>query len=96
LLEQVGLGHQANQNLVICQEDKSNGGVPMLLASNPRLIMADEPTAALDSHSGHIVISLLRSLAKQGCTVLMVTHDPRIMDIADRVAYLEDGVLRQE
>jgi len=54
------------------------------------------PTAALDPAVAYRD-SLLRSLAKeQGCTVLMVTHDPRIMDIADRVAYLEDGVLRQE
>jgi putative ABC transport system ATP-binding protein len=58
--------------------------------------MADEPTAALDSQSGHMVISLLRHLAKEGgCTVLMVTHDPRIQDIADRVLYLEDGVLQR-
>jgi putative ABC transport system ATP-binding protein len=57
--------------------------------------MADEPTAALD-HSGYKVISLLRQLTKeQGCTVLMVTHDPRIIDVADRVAYLEDGLLKQ-
>jgi putative ABC transport system ATP-binding protein len=58
--------------------------------------MADEPTAALDSHSGHTVIELLRHLAKEGgCTVLMVTHDPRIIDVADRVAHLEDGILRR-
>lgn len=51
---------------------------------------------ALDSQSGHAVIEILRLLAKeQGCTVLMVTHDPRIIDVADRVAYLEDGVLKQ-
>jgi putative ABC transport system ATP-binding protein len=56
--------------------------------------MADEPTASLDSQSGHGVIELLRYLAKEGgCTVLMVTHDPRIIDVADRIAYLEDGVL---
>lgn len=59
--------------------------------------MADEPTASLDSQSGHTVIELLRRLAKeQGCTVLMVTHDPRIIDAADRIAYLEDGVLQSQ
>jgi putative ABC transport system ATP-binding protein len=58
--------------------------------------MADEPTASLDSQSGHNVITLLRQLAKEGgCTVLIVTHDPRIIDIADRIAYLEDGILRE-
>ncbi len=97
LLEQVGLGDKANQ-----KPSKLSGGqkqrvaIARALAGNPQLIMADEPTAALDSQSGHTVISLLRRLAKeQGCTVLMVTHDPRIIDVADRVAYLEDGVLRQ-
>ena len=58
--------------------------------------MADEPTAALDSHSGHKVIELLRRLAKEGgCTVLMVTHDSRIVNYADRVVYLEDGVTQE-
>ena len=66
------------------------------LAGSPQLIMADEPTAALDSKSGHSVITLLRSLAKeQGCTVLMVTHDPRIVDVADNITYLEDGALKE-
>jgi len=52
--------------------------------------MADEPTAAPDCRAYRDFLTAL--LAKeQGCTVLMVTHDPRIMDIADRVAYLEDG-----
>ena len=98
LLEQVGLGDKANQK----PSDLSGGqkqrvAIARALTGHPKLIMADEPTASLDSHSGHTVIALLRSLAKeQGCTVLMVTHDPRIIDIADRVGYLEDGVLKQK
>lgn len=97
LLEQVELGSHANHK----PSDLSGGqkqrvAIARALAGNPRLIMADEPTAALDSHSGHTVINLLRQLAKeQGSTVLMVTHDPRIIDVADKVAYLEDGILRQ-
>jgi putative ABC transport system ATP-binding protein len=98
LLEQVGLGDKVNH-----KPSKLSGGqkqrvaIARALIGNPRLIMADEPTAALDSRSGYTVISLLRSLAKeQSCTVLMVTHDPRIIDIADRVAYLEDGVIKQK
>ena len=97
LLEQVELGSYANQK----PSDLSGGqkqrvAIARALAGNPKLIMADEPTAALDSQSGHNVIQLLRTLAKeQGCTVLMVTHDPRIIDVADRVAYLEDGVLKK-
>lgn len=97
LLEQVDLGSYANQK----PSDLSGGqkqrvAIARALAGNPKLIMADEPTAALDSQSGHNVIQLLRTLAKeQGSTVLMVTHDPRIIDVADSVAYLEDGVLKK-
>jgi putative ABC transport system ATP-binding protein len=59
--------------------------------------MADEPTAALDSSSGRAVIDLLKGLAKgEGATVLMVTHDPRIVDVADRILELEDGMIKQE
>ncbi len=96
LLEQVGLGLKANQKPGdLSGGQKQRVAIARALGGNPRLIMADEPTAALDSHSGHTVIELLRHLAKEGgCTVLMVTHDPRIIDVADRVAYLEDGILR--
>ncbi len=97
LLSQVGLEDKANQ-----QPSNLSGGqkqrvaIARALAGNPSLIMADEPTAALDSNSGYNVISLLRQLTKsQGSTVLMVTHDPRIIDVADRVAYLEDGLLKK-
>jgi putative ABC transport system ATP-binding protein len=57
-------------------------------------VLADEPTAALDSHSGREVVDQLQRLAReQGTTVLVVTHDPRIHDIADRIIHLEDGRL---
>lgn len=98
LLAAVGLGDKVKSR----PRDLSGGqkqrvAIARSLAGSPQLIMADEPTAALDSQSGHNVIELLRQLAKeQGCTVLMVTHDPRIIDVADRVAYLEDGILKPE
>ena len=95
LLEQVGLGdriHNLPRNLSGGQ--KQRVAIARALAGNPQLIMADEPTAALDSQSGHTAIELLRKLAKEeGVTVLMVTHDPRILDVADRVVHLEDGRL---
>lgn len=96
LLAQVGLTEKANnlpRNLSGGQ--KQRVAIARALAGDPPLIMADEPTAALDSHSGHAIIELLCELAKQGDrTVLMVTHDPRIMDVADQVLYLEDGMLK--
>lgn len=96
LLDRVGLADRANQlpkNLSGGQ--KQRVAIARSLAGNPQIIMADEPTAALDSHSGQVVIELLRKLAKEsGRTVLMVTHDPRIQKVADRVIYLEDGELK--
>jgi putative ABC transport system ATP-binding protein len=98
LLEQVGLGPKAHQ----LPRDLSGGqkqrvAIARALAGNPALIMADEPTAALDSQTGQAVIELLRQLAKDGGrTVLLVTHDPRIMGVADHVAYLEDGLMQAQ
>ncbi len=62
------------------------------LVAGPGLVLADEPTAALDKVSGAEVAHLLRDMAKsRGTPILMVTHDPRILDIADRVVAMEDG-----
>ena len=73
---------------------KQRVAIARALAANPRLLMADEPTAALDSRTGREVVELLRKLAReQSCAVLMVTHDPRIVDVADRLLRMEDGRL---
>ena len=73
---------------------KQRVAIARALAANPRLLLADEPTAALDSRTGREVVELLRLLAReQSCAVLMVTHDPRIVDVADRVLQMEDGRL---
>lgn len=66
--------------------------VARALVAGPGLILADEPTAALDRQSGRDVVDLMRGLAKdRGMPVLLVTHDPRILDVADRVVAMEDG-----
>ena len=65
------------------------------LVSHPKIVLADEPTAALDKKSGRDVVELMQRLAKQqGCTILIVTHDNRILDVADRLLNMEDGHLR--
>lgn len=97
LLEQVGL---ADKRKLLPQHlsggQKQRVAIARALAGCPPIIMADEPTAALDSQNGAAIIHLLRTLAKnQGTTVLMVTHDLRIMDVADRVVQLEDGQLKE-
>ena len=98
LLEEVGLagkGHHLPRNLSGGQ--KQRVAIARALAGNPKLIVADEPTAALDAKSGQAVVALLKQLAKErDRTVLMVTHDPRIVHIADRIACLEDGILTEE
>ncbi len=94
-LRTVGLGDQMHK----LPHDLSGGqkqrvAIARALAARPKLLLADEPTAALDSVTGREVVDLLRSLAiEQSCSVLIVTHDPRILDIADRLLKMEDGKL---
>lgn len=73
---------------------KQRVAVARALVANPEIVFADEPTAALDKASSHNVVQLLRALGQsRGTTTVMVTHDPRILDLADRVVALEDGAL---
>ena len=75
---------------------KQRVAIARTLAARPQLLLADEPTAALDSSTGREVVELLKRLAReQSCSVLMVTHDPRILDVADRLVKMEDGRLLQ-
>jgi putative ABC transport system ATP-binding protein len=71
---------------------KQRVAIARALARNPKVILADEPTAALDKKSGREVVEILHKLAKDnGCAIMLVTHDNRILDIADRILTLEDG-----
>ncbi|MBE9199019.1 MULTISPECIES: DevA family ABC transporter ATP-binding protein [unclassified Nodularia (in: cyanobacteria)] len=95
MLEAVGLGERLNY-----YPDNLSGGqkqrvaIARALVSQPKIVLADEPTAALDKQSGRDVVEIMQKLAKeQGCTILLVTHDNRILDIADRIIYMEDGHL---
>lgn len=73
---------------------KQRVAIARALVSRPKLVLADEPTAALDKKSGRDVVEMMQKLAQeQGCAILLVTHDNRILDIADRIVYLEDGKL---
>ena len=95
MLEQVGL-----KDRIDYYPDNLSGGqkqrvaIARALVSHPAIVLADEPTAALDSKSGRDVVNLMQKLAKeQGSTILLVTHDNRILDVADRIVHLEDGKL---
>ena len=95
ILEEVGLGNRIDyypENLSGGQ--KQRVAIARALVNQPKLILADEPTAALDSKTGREVINLMQQLAKeQGTAILMVTHDDRIIDIAERTIHMEDGRL---
>ena len=74
---------------------KQRVAIARALAAYPKLLLADEPTSALDSVTGREIVLLLKKLATQEtCSVLMVTHDPRILDVADRLLNMEDGRLK--
>lgn len=76
---------------------KQRVAIARALAAHPKLVLADEPTAALDSKSGRNVVEILQKLAReQGCSILLVTHDDRILDIADRIVTMEDGRLTED
>lgn len=95
ILTTVGLEERADY-----YADSLSGGqkqrvaIARALVSHPKIVLADEPTAALDKKSGRDAVELMQKLAKeQDCTILLVTHDNRILDIADRIVYMEDGRL---
>ncbi len=76
---------------------KQRVAIARALVNQPRIILADEPTAALDKDSGRDVVNLMRQLCdERGSTVLMVTHDNRILDIADRIINLVDGRIESD
>jgi putative ABC transport system ATP-binding protein len=98
LLSRLGLGERLDY-----KPDRLSGGqkqrvaIARGLAHGPKIVLADEPTAALDEHSGREVVTLLRELATQKCmTIILVTHDNRILDVADRIVNMVDGQIKSD
>ncbi|NES99252.1 MAG: ATP-binding cassette domain-containing protein [Sphaerospermopsis sp. SIO1G2] len=98
MLSAVGLAERINY-----YPDNLSGGqkqriaIARALVNQPPLVLADEPTAALDKQSGRDVVEIMQHLAKeQGTAILLVTHDNRILDIADRIVEMEDGLLTRD
>ena len=96
MLKAVGLGDRLNY-----KPEQLSGGqrqrvsIARALVGKPKIVLADEPTASLDKQSGQDAVSILKELAKElGTTILLVTHDYRILDMADRVVELEDGMIQ--
>ncbi len=98
MLKAVGLGERIDyypENLSGGQKQRI--AIARALVNSPPLVLADEPTAALDKQSGRDVVELMQRLAKEnGTSILLVTHDNRILDIADRIVEMEDGILARD
>jgi putative ABC transport system ATP-binding protein len=98
ILSSVGLGDRVDDYPAnLSGGQKQRVAIARALVTHPSLLLADEPTAALDKQSGRDVVSIMQRLAReQQCAILLVTHDNRILDIADRILQMEDGRLCTE
>jgi putative ABC transport system ATP-binding protein len=96
LLEQLGLAHRRSAlPRTLSGGEKQRVAIARALINEPPLILADEPTGNLDSQSGQDVMMVLHDIARdEGRSIILVTHDPRVEDLADKVLWLEDGRLR--
>ncbi len=98
VLERVGLGHKSGA----FPRDLSGGeqqrvAIARAIVAEPSAILADEPTAALDGANGQAIMTILTSIARDhDHAVLVVTHDTRLLEFADRILYIEDGALTHE
>src|SRR4029079_6963558 len=93
ILTRLGLGERmSHKPQALSGGQKQRVAVARALVNRPKILLADEPTAALDKDSGREVVNLLKSLAEeQQSTVLLVTHDTRVLDVADRIINMVDG-----
>ncbi len=97
LLEKVGIPDKAAQlPAALSGGQRQRVAIARALANRPAMLLADEPTGALDSHTGHEVLDLFRDLHAAGNTVLLVTHDPSIAAMAERRVEIHDGRVARE
>ena len=96
LLDRVGLSdrldHRPSQ---LSGGQRQRVAIARALANRPALLLADEPTGALDQHTGHEVLELFVDLHRQGNTIIIVTHDLSIAALAGRQVEIEDGLIKQ-
>lgn len=94
LLEILGMRAQASMHPThLSGGQRQRVAIARALVQDPLLILADEPTASLDRDSGAAVMEVLRERVTQGASVLLITHDPRIIRSTDRILHLEEGIL---
>ena len=97
LLEELGVADRAeNAPSMLSGGEQQRAAIARALANDPSVILADEPTAALDSHRGRQVMELFRGVAHEhGAGVIVVTHDHRTLEVFDTIYEMEDGLIRQ-
>jgi len=96
LLEKVGIPEKAKVlPAALSGGQRQRVAIARALANRPSLLLADEPTGALDSHTGHEVLELFRDLHRQGNTIVIVTHDLSIAGLASRQVEIHDGLIRR-
>ena len=96
LLEKVGIPEKASVlPAALSGGQRQRVAIARALANRPSVLLADEPTGALDSHTGHEILELFQELHRQGNTVLIVTHDLSIAGLAERQVELHDGLIRR-
>ena len=96
-LKAVGLGHRVGTRVsCLSGGEQQRVALARALVGDPKIILADEPTGNLDSSNGREVMRLLSTLANHGKVVLVVTHETRYLDLADRVLCMQDGVLEED
>ena len=95
LLDVVGLGARAGHRPAeLSGGEQQRVAIARALANRPRILLADEPTGQLDSETGHLIMQLIRRIVRaDGVTAIVATHDPAMLDVADRVLELRDGQL---
>ena len=96
-LKKVGLEDRVNfMPSQLSGGQKQRVAIARAIVNNPKILLADEPTGALDSASGKQVMEIFRQLNREGVSILMITHDREIASHADRIVEIRDGVLRED
>lgn len=95
LIERVGIKGQDSKRVnELSGGQQQRGAIARALVNSPRIILADEPTGALDKKTGESIMELLRELNKGGTTVIIITHDEKIASSSDRIIRIEDGMIK--
>jgi len=97
LLERVGLGDRLHHRPTeLSGGQQQRVAIARALANDPAIILADEPTGNLDLHTGMKIVGLLRELNREkGVTIITATHDLKMIDVSDRIAWIRDGVIER-